>query len=259
MRADRGPKGRGPSKPPPMHPHARGPACGPAIRKESPVSAARKRVAVVGVGTMGSQAAWRLAARGAEVVGYDRFAPGHDRSAAGGETRDLPQRPLRGLPVCTAAPARRRPLGAAAAGDRPRTAPAHRMSAHGVRPSEQQMATVLESIAEHGLDHEVLDAETLAKRFPQYRIEDGDAVVLDRRAGFIRPELTVQTAARRAEQLGAGSTATPRCGRSTPSRRRRGDPHRRRQRALRRRRRHPRPLGQRPAARPAVGGGASAA
>jgi sarcosine oxidase len=51
------------------------------------VSAARKRVAVVGVGTMGSQAAWRLAARGAEVVGYDRFAPGHDRSAAGGETR----------------------------------------------------------------------------------------------------------------------------------------------------------------------------
>ncbi|WP_281194621.1 NAD(P)-dependent oxidoreductase, partial [Streptomyces yerevanensis] len=54
-----------------------------ALRKESSVSAARKRVAVVGTGTMGSQAAWRLAARGAEVVGYDRFAPGHDRSAAG--------------------------------------------------------------------------------------------------------------------------------------------------------------------------------
>lgn len=51
------------------------------------MSAARKRVAVVGVGTMGSQAAWRLAARGAEAVAYDRFAPGHDRSAAGGETR----------------------------------------------------------------------------------------------------------------------------------------------------------------------------
>ncbi len=71
-------------------------------------------------------------------------------------------------------------------------------------PTEQkQMATVLESIAEHGLDHEVLDAESLAKRFPQYRLEDGDAAVLDRRAGLIRPELTVQSAARRAEQLGA--------------------------------------------------------
>src|SRR5688572_16718342 len=58
----------------------------PVSRKEVPVPAS-KRVAVVGVGTMGSQVAWRLAARGAEVVGYDRFAPGHDRSAAGGETR----------------------------------------------------------------------------------------------------------------------------------------------------------------------------
>ncbi len=51
------------------------------------MSAAKKRVAVVGTGTIGSQAAWRLAARGADVVAYDRFAPGHDRSAAGGESR----------------------------------------------------------------------------------------------------------------------------------------------------------------------------
>ena len=45
--------------------------------------------------------------------------------------------------------------------------------------AHQQMATVLQSIAEHGLDHEVLDAEALAKRFGQFRIEDGDAAVLD--------------------------------------------------------------------------------
>jgi sarcosine oxidase len=65
------------------------------------------------------------------------------------------------------------------------------------------MSTVLESIAEHGLDHEVLDADALAKRFPQFRVEDGDAAVLDRHAGFIRPELTILSAARRAEELGA--------------------------------------------------------
>jgi hypothetical protein len=46
-----------------------------------------KRVAVIGAGSMGSQAMWRLAARGAEVIGYDRYAPGHDRGAAGGESR----------------------------------------------------------------------------------------------------------------------------------------------------------------------------
>jgi sarcosine oxidase len=44
------------------------------------------------------------------------------------------------------------------------------------------MSTALESIAEHGLDHEVLDADALAKRFPQFRVEDGDAAVLDRHA-----------------------------------------------------------------------------
>jgi phosphoglycerate dehydrogenase-like enzyme len=33
-----------------------------------------KRIAVIGAGSMGSQAMWRLAAHGAEVVGYDRYA-----------------------------------------------------------------------------------------------------------------------------------------------------------------------------------------
>ncbi len=166
------------------------------------MSAARKRVAVVGVGTMGSQAAWRLAARGAEVVGYDRFAPGHDRSAAGGETRIFRSAHFedsRYVPLLQHADALWEQLQQETGRELRRLTGCLLMG-----PTEQhQMATVLESIAEHGLDHEVLDAELLAKRFPQYRIEDGDAAVLDRHAGFVRPELTIQSAARRAEQLGA--------------------------------------------------------
>ncbi|WNM32784.1 N-methyl-L-tryptophan oxidase [Streptomyces sp. Li-HN-5-11] len=167
------------------------------------MSAARKRVAVVGVGTMGSQAAWRLAARGAEVVGYDRYAPGHDRGAAGGETRIFRSAHFedsRYVPLLQHADALWGQLQQETGGRELRRLTGCLLMGS---TEEQQMATVLESIAEHGLDHEVLDAETLAKRFPQYRLEDGDAVVLDRRAGVIRPELTVQSAARRAEQLGA--------------------------------------------------------
>ncbi|MDX3136199.1 N-methyl-L-tryptophan oxidase [Streptomyces europaeiscabiei] len=166
------------------------------------MSAARKRVAVVGVGTVGSQAAWRLASRGAEVVGYDRFAPGHDRSAAGGETRIFRSAHFedsRWVPLLQHADVLWEQLQQET-GRELRTLTGCLLMGS---TEEQQMATVLESIAEHGLDHEVLDAEALAKRFPQYRLEDDDAVVLDRRAGVIRPELTVQTAARRAEQLGA--------------------------------------------------------
>ncbi|NGO45260.1 N-methyl-L-tryptophan oxidase [Streptomyces ureilyticus] len=166
------------------------------------MSAGRKRVAVVGVGTMGSQAAWRLAARGAEVVAYDRFAPGHDRSAAGGETRVFRSahfEDTRYVPLLQHADALWGQLQQETGRELRRLTGCLLMGS----TEEQQMATVLESIAEHDLDHEVLDAEALAKRFPQYRLEDGDAVVFDRRAGFIRPELTVQSAARRAEQLGA--------------------------------------------------------
>jgi sarcosine oxidase len=151
---------------------------------------------------MGSQAAWRLAARGAEVVGFDRFAPGHDRSAAGGETRIFRSAHFedsRYVPLLLHADALWEQLQRETGRELRRLTGCLLMG-----PTEhQQMATVLESIAEHGLDHEVLDAGALAKRFPQFRIEDGDAAVLDRHAGFIRPELTIHSAARRAEQLGA--------------------------------------------------------
>ncbi|MFJ2607905.1 N-methyl-L-tryptophan oxidase [Streptomyces sp. NPDC091279] len=163
---------------------------------------ASKRVAVVGVGTMGSQAAWRLAARGAEVVGYDRFAPGHDRSAAGGESRIFRSAHFedsRYVPLLKHADALWEQLQEETGRELRRLSGCLLMGP----TKHQQMATVLESIAEHDLDHEVLDADALARRFPQFRTEDGDAAVLDRRAGFIRPELTIQTAARRAEELGA--------------------------------------------------------
>lgn len=166
------------------------------------MSAARKRVAVVGVGTMGSQAAWRLAARGAEVVGYDRFAPGHDRSAAGGETRvfrSVQNDDGRYVPLVRHADTLWKQLQAETGRELRRLTGALFMGP----ADDPEMRTVMDVIAEHGLDHEVIDAEALAKRFPQFRVDDGDLVVLDRHAGFVRPELTVQTAARRAEELGA--------------------------------------------------------
>jgi sarcosine oxidase len=42
---------------------------------------------VVGVGAMGSAACWRLARRGARVLGLEQFTPGHDLGSSGGRTR----------------------------------------------------------------------------------------------------------------------------------------------------------------------------
>ena len=44
-------------------------------------------VIVVGLGAMGSAAAWQLARRGARVLGIDRYAPPHDQGSSHGLTR----------------------------------------------------------------------------------------------------------------------------------------------------------------------------
>src|ERR1700682_3270450 len=44
-------------------------------------------VAVVGLGAMGSAAAWQLARRGARVLGIDRFSPPHALGSSHGDTR----------------------------------------------------------------------------------------------------------------------------------------------------------------------------
>ncbi|GGY33591.1 N-methyl-L-tryptophan oxidase [Streptomyces djakartensis] len=161
-----------------------------------------KRVAVIGAGSMGSQVMWRLAARGAEVIGYDRYAPGHDRGAAGGETRifravhlgdpgyipllHLADRMWDRLQRESGFPLRRR-SGCLVMGD----------------ADSPPMRLLLSASTAHRLDHEVLDQEALARRYPQHRLPTGHTAVLDRLGSVIRPEASIQAAAARAEQLGA--------------------------------------------------------
>jgi sarcosine oxidase len=161
-----------------------------------------KRIAVIGAGSMGSQAMWRLAARGAEVIGYDRYAPGHDRGAAGGESRiyraahlgepgyipllRLADRMWEQLQAETGRSLRRR-SGSLVMGE----------------TASPSMRLLLSTSAAHGLDHEVLDREELARRYPQHRLPDGHIAVLDRLGAVIRPEASIQAAAARADQLGA--------------------------------------------------------
>ncbi|MER7901375.1 N-methyl-L-tryptophan oxidase [Streptomyces sp. NPDC096046] len=162
----------------------------------------QKRVAVIGVGSMGSQVMWRLAARGAEVIGYDRYAPGHDRGAAGGETRIFRAVHL-GEPGYV-------PLLRLADGMWDRL---QRETGFSLRrrsgclvmgeTASPSMRLLLSESTTHRLDHEVLDREELARRYPQHRLPDGHTAVLDRRGGIIRPEASIQAAATRAEQLGA--------------------------------------------------------
>jgi sarcosine oxidase len=161
-----------------------------------------KRVAVIGAGSMGSQAMWRLAARGAEVIGYDRYAPGHDRGAAGGESRIFRAAHLGEpgyIPLLRLADDLWEQLQTET-GRRLRRRSGSLVMGEADSPA---MRLLLSTSAAHGLDHEVLDRDALARRYPQHRLPDGHTAVLDRLGAVIRPEASIQAAAARAEQLGA--------------------------------------------------------
>jgi sarcosine oxidase len=65
------------------------------------------------------------------------------------------------------------------------------------------MVNVRRSVADHGLEHEILGPDELAARYPQHRLHDGEIGVLDVAGGMLRPELAVLAAAEQARALGA--------------------------------------------------------
>jgi sarcosine oxidase len=159
-------------------------------------------VAVVGLGTVGSMAAWQLAARGRTVHGYERFGVGHDRGAFSGQTRRFSvqsQREPRWTPLALAALDLWRELEAETGASL-----LHLVGGVILGPADAPALTgARRSAVDAGLEHETLDATALADRFPQHLVRPTDAGVLDPLAGYVRPEPAVVGAVGRARALGA--------------------------------------------------------
>ncbi|GHF14753.1 N-methyltryptophan oxidase [Amycolatopsis deserti] len=159
-------------------------------------------VAVVGLGTMGSMTAWQLARAGADVLGFEQFGIGHDRSAAGGESRIFRTAYQEGpeyVPLLREAQRLWRELEAESGWRLLTTTGGLTIGTEGT----EAMTNVLASIDRFGLPAEVLDAEAMAWRYPQHRLADGEMAVLDHTAGVLRPEFAVIAAVTRAAALGA--------------------------------------------------------
>lgn len=162
----------------------------------------RVRVAVVGLGAMGSMALWRLARRGVSCAGFEQFEPGHDLGSSHGDTRIFRtayfEAPVY-VPLLLDALPLWRELEVES-GASLLTLTGALMIGH----AEGRIVTgTLRSVREHGLEHEVLSAGEMARRHPQHVLESEEVGVWEPRAGFVRPEASVSAAARRAEQLGA--------------------------------------------------------
>ena len=160
------------------------------------------RVAVVGLGAWGSSTAWRLAASGADVVGFDAHAIGQDRGSSHGATRLYRRLCVEhaGLvPLAERSAALWRELERAS-GEQLLTVTG------GVSVGPVDSALVRDSLsvaAEAGVAAEVLDADAIRARWPMLRVADGAVGVVDPAAGILAAEPSVLAAAAAARRAGA--------------------------------------------------------
>jgi sarcosine oxidase len=159
-------------------------------------------VAVIGVGAMGSMSLWRLAARGASVIGFERFQPGHALGSSHGETRIIRTAYHEGpeyVPLVQEAWTLWRRL-------EEETGVSLLVRNGGLLigpPDGEIVQGALLSARTHNLEHQLLDAADLRRRHPQHRIGEQDVAVAEPDAGFVRPEVAVEAAAACAVARGA--------------------------------------------------------
>lgn len=150
-------------------------------------------VIVVGLGAMGSQALWRLAARGAEVVGIEQFGVGHDRGGSHGESRIIRTAYAEGaayVPLAREAWRLWRELEKASGAELLQRTGCLSTASAGAK----QVVGPVASAEAYGLAYELLSAGEIRDRFPQFVVPDGYMGVYDPDAGYVRPERAIVAA-----------------------------------------------------------------
>ena len=148
-------------------------------------------VIVIGLGGMGSAAAYHLARRGVRVLGLERFTPAHDRGSSHGGSRILRQSYFED-PAYVPLLLRAYELWSELA---ERTGPDVYRLTGGLFLGPTDCLTVagsLRAAQEWSLPHEMLDENEIRHRFPMFTPNPGDVALYEANAGFVRPEMTVQ-------------------------------------------------------------------
>ena len=172
--------------------------------------------AVIGLGAMGSAAAWMLARRGLSVVGFDQFRPPHNLGSSHGDTRVIREAYYEDpsyVPLVQRAYELWRELGAATGGELLRTTGALMVSAE----DGLLVPGALASAREHGIPHEPLSAAEIRRRFPVTMPHDGLVGLLEHRAGALDVEGCISAQLELAAREGAELRFDTPIGRWTPT------------------------------------------
>lgn len=162
------------------------------------------RVAVVGLGAVGSMALLALARRGVDVTGVDRWTPGHDEGGYGGQTRQLR------LASHDAHSAQHIALAGESLRLWRRLEQESRQQLYvptgqlAVGPADDHdIVTLTASLRSGELEHRLLDAGEVTRLYPQHILTDGEVGVYSVEAGVLRSNRAVDVAVEAATTAGA--------------------------------------------------------
>jgi sarcosine oxidase len=157
---------------------------------------------VVGLGAMGSAAAFHVARRGKRVVGLEQFTLAHDRGSSHGRSRVTRQAYFEN-PAYVPLLGRANELWTQLQRDSGKRLIEITSGLMLGPPDGGVVKGTLASARAHGLPHEVLDAAEVRRRFPAFTIDDGKIGVLDEVAGVLFPEDCIRAHAAAATRSGA--------------------------------------------------------
>lgn len=163
---------------------------------------ARFDVIVVGLGGIGSAAAFHLAARGARVLGLDRFPIAHDRGSSHGQTRLIRRAYFEHpdyVPLLDRAHDLWRDLEART-GRRLLVESGLMLAGP---PESDILAGAIHAAKKHGIPIERLSAAEACRRWPQFTLPEEWAAVHEPQAGYLFVEECVAAHAAAAEAAGA--------------------------------------------------------
>ena len=179
----------------------------------------RYEALVIGLGAMGAATVYQLAKAGVNVAGIDRHHPPHDFGSSHGDTRITRLSVGEGaqyVPIVRNSQRIWRELEAASGEALFEQSGLLVLSAYdGFDPNDAADFTLrtIGLAQTYGIEHEVLDAAQIRRRFPQFaQVADSAVGYYEPGGGFVRPERCIEVQLRLAEQHGAtlykGETVT---------------------------------------------------
>lgn len=164
---------------------------------------------VVGLGAMGSAAAYQLSLTSKKVFGIDRYAPPHAFGSSHGDTRITRQAIGEGLhyvPLVMRSHQIWREIEAkytqelfTECGGLIFAPQSSRSYMHG---SDDFFGQTVDAATQFNIEHEMLDVNELQKRYPQFRYQGTEIGYYEPGAGFVRPEKCIEAQLQLAQENG---------------------------------------------------------